>query len=120
MLYDWFQHIEFKNFWVLPFLFILPVLAWFYFKVTLANKSTFKVTSAQAFTIKTIRNNLIHLPFWLRLLAIACVILALARPQVRNVQSRTKGQGIDIVLCMDVSGSMLSTDFYPNRLDVSK
>lgn len=61
-----------------------------------------------------------HIPFWLRLLAIGCIILALARPQIRNVQSRTKGQGIDIILCMDVSGSMLSKDFTPNRLAVSK
>jgi len=53
-------------------------------------------------------------------LAIGCLILALARPQVRNVQNKTKGQGIDIVLCMDISGSMLSSDFYPNRLEASK
>jgi Ca-activated chloride channel family protein len=120
MLYDWFQHIEFKNFWVLPFLLSLPVLAWYYYRTASWRKSALKVTTAHAFTIRTAKNSLIHLPFWLRLLAIGCLILALARPQVRNVQSKSKGQGIDIILCMDISGSMMAPDFYPNRLEVSK
>lgn len=118
MLYDWFQNMEFANKWVLPFLLMLPVIAWIHFRS--AYKSSFTVSTSDAFTIRTGRNAMLHFPFWLRLLAIACVILALARPQVRDVQSRTKGEGIDIILCMDVSGSMLSKDFYPNRLEVSK
>src|SRR5205085_11417974 len=69
---------------------------------------------------KTPKNYLINAPFWLRLLALACLLLALARPQIRNVQSRNKGEGIDIVLCMDVSGSMLAPDFAPNRLEAAK
>lgn len=120
MLYDWLRHIEFKNMWVLPFLLGLPVLVWYYYRTANWRKSSFKVTSANAFTIRTAKNSFIHLPFWLRLLAIGCVVVALARPQVRNVQSKTRGQGIDIVLCMDISGSMLSADFSPNRLEVSK
>jgi Ca-activated chloride channel family protein len=44
----------------------------------------------------------------------------LARPQIKDVQSQTKGEGIDIILCLDVSGSMLAQDFYPNRLEVAK
>jgi Ca-activated chloride channel family protein len=120
MLYDWLRHIEFKNQWVLPFLLSLPVIAWYYYRTASWRKSSFKVTTIQAFTVRTARNGLIHLPFWLRLLSIGCVILALARPQVKNVTTKTKGQGIDIVLCMDISGSMLSADFYPNRLEVSK
>ncbi len=120
MLYDWFQNIEFANVWVLPFLGILPVVAFLHFRTAAASKSSFIVSSAAAFTTKTARNLMLHLPFWLRLLAIGCVILALARPQIRNVQSRTKGEGIDIILCMDVSGSMLSKDFTPNRLAVSR
>lgn len=120
MLYDWFKHIEFRNVWVLPFLLSLPVIAWYYYRTANWRKSSFKVTTANAFTVNTIRNSFIHLPFWFRLLAIGCIILALARPQVRNVTTKTKGQGIDIVLCMDISGSMLSTDFIPNRLEVSK
>ena len=120
MLYNWLQHIEFKNTWVLPLLLALPVIAWFYYRTPAWRKSAMMVTTTAAFQVRTFRNSLLHLPFWLRLLAIACLILALARPQVRNVQSKTKGEGIDIVLCMDISGSMLSNDFTPSRLEVSK
>jgi len=120
MLYDWFQHIVFKNNWVLPFLFILPVLAFLHFRTAAKRKSTFTVSTAEAFSVTTGRNTFFHLPFWLRLLSIGLLILALARPQVHNQLSQTKGEGIDIVLCMDVSGSMLSPDFYPNRLEVAK
>src|SRR5919202_322091 len=108
MLYDWLQHIEFKNTWVLPFLLILPFLAWIYYQNRARLTPALTVTTTQAFKVATFRSSLINLPFWLRLLAIGCVILALARPQIRNVTSKTKGQGIDIVLCMDISGSMLS------------
>ena len=60
------------------------------------------------------------MPFIIRLLAIGCIILALARPQLKNQQTQTRGEGVDIVLCMDISGSMLSADFQPNRLEVAK
>lgn len=120
MLYEWFQHIEFKNYWVLPLLLSLPVIAWYYYRTPSWRKSSFKVTSAEKFSIRTAKNSFIHFPFWLRLLAIGCLILALARPQIRDVQNKNKGEGIDIVLSMDISGSMLAADFYPNRLEVSK
>lgn len=119
MLYDWLQNIEFANKWILPFLGMLPVFAWLYFR-TQSSQAAFTVTTTDAFKETTARNILVHIPFWLRLLAIGCVILALARPQIRNQQTQTKGEGIAIVLCIDVSGSMLSADFYPNRLEVAK
>src|SRR3954468_14182763 len=100
MLYNWFQHIEFKNEWVLPLLLALPVIAWFYYRTPKFRKSALRVTTTEAFRIKTGKNAMLHLPFWLRWLAIACCIIALARPQIRNVQSRNTGQGIDIVMCM--------------------
>jgi Ca-activated chloride channel homolog len=120
MLYDWLQQLEFANIWVLPFLGILPVLAFLHFRTAGNSKSTFIVSTATSFTARTARNITLHIPFWLRLLAVGCIILALARPQIRNVQSRTRGEGVDIILCMDVSGSMLSKDFLPNRLTVAK
>lgn len=120
MLYNWFQHIEFKYPWVLPFLFSLPVLALYYYRTASWRKSAFTVTTTAAFTARTLKSRLINLPFWFRLLAMGCIILALARPQIKNVQTRQRGQGIDIVLCMDVSGSMLAADFYPTRLEVAR
>ena len=61
-----------------------------------------------------------HSPFVLRILGMACLIIALARPQTRNDEQMITGQGIDIILCMDVSGSMLAQDFLPNRLEAMK
>lgn len=120
MLYEWFEHIKFKNEWILPFLFMLPVIAWLRFKLSASLKSSFAVTTGEKFAVKTARNAWMHLPFWLQLVAVGCLLLALARPQIADVQSRKKGDGIDIILCMDVSGSMLARDFYPNRLTVAK
>lgn len=50
----------------------------------------------------------------------ACIIVALARPQTRNDEEMVSGEGIDIVLCIDVSGSMLAQDFTPNRMEAAK
>lgn len=120
MLYDYFQNITFANIWVLPFLILLPIVAWLRYTTFGKLKSTFTLSTLQAVHYRTAKNFFINLPFWLRLLALACLLLALARPQISNVQNRNKGEGIDIVLCIDVSGSMLSQDFPPNRLEVAK
>jgi Ca-activated chloride channel family protein len=79
-----------------------------------------KVSTTYSFTASSFKNTLRHLPFILRLLALSCIILALARPQRHTDEQLRKGQGIDIVLTIDVSGSMLSHDFQPNRLEVAK
>lgn len=73
--------------------------------------------------IKDVRSNrtwLKHLPFVLRCLALAFIIVALARPQHKFTEQQTEGEGIDIVLCFDISGSMTEKDFPPNRLEASK
>jgi Ca-activated chloride channel family protein len=120
MLYNYFQDIEFANVWVLPFLIILPIIVWLRYTTLGKLKSTFTISTTSHVKHKTFKNYVINAPFWLRLLALAFLLLALARPQIRDVQNRNKGEGIDIVLCLDVSGSMLSQDFQPNRLEVAK
>jgi Ca-activated chloride channel family protein len=120
MLYEYFEHITFANIWVLPFLILLPIIAWLRYTTFGRQKSTFTLSTVQGVSYRTAKNFLINVPFWLRLLALACLLLALARPQIRNSQSRTTGDGIDIVLCIDVSGSMLAPDFLPNRLEAAK
>ena len=120
MLYDYFDHISFANIWVLPFLILLPIIVWLRYTTFSKIKSSFTVSSAQQFKHRTLKNFFINTPFWLRLISLACLILALARPQIKDVQSRNRGEGIDIVLCLDVSGSMLSQDFAPNRLEAAK
>lgn len=62
----------------------------------------------------------IHLPILLRLLVFSAFIFVLARPQSKTSYENLTKEGIDIVLSMDVSGSMLSQDFRPNRLESSK
>jgi Ca-activated chloride channel family protein len=61
-----------------------------------------------------------HAIFVLRILAVSFLIMALARPQIRNDEQLTSGEGIDIVLCLDISGSMLAQDFSPNRMEAAK
>ncbi len=56
----------------------------------------------------------------LRLLAVALLVVALARPQSTSKQSSKNIEGVDIVMAMDISGSMLAEDFSPNRLEASK
>jgi Ca-activated chloride channel homolog len=120
MLYDWIKSLDFAY----PLLFglfaILPVLLWWYVKRYDRGQGTIKVSSAYAFTAASGRNRSRHFLFVLRLLAISCLILALARPQKRSEEQRSEGEGIDIMLCMDVSGSMGSTDIPPSRMDVAK
>ena len=120
MLYNYFQNISFAYPWLLPLLVAVPVLAWIHYSSLRKKKSSFTVSSAKHFAHRTAKNYFINAPFWLRLLALACLILALARPQIRDVQARNKGEGIDIMLCLDVSTSMLSRDFSPNRIEAAK
>src|SRR5437868_13732825 len=66
------------------------------------------------------KNSFQSLPFMLRLLAVCCIIVALARPQIKFEEQQTEGEGVDIVLCIDVSGSMTAQDFTPNRMEAAK
>ena len=66
------------------------------------------------------KTGLRHLLFVLRLLAIIFIITALARPQTMYEEQNTEGEGVDIVLCIDVSGSMTAQDLTPNRLEAAK
>jgi Ca-activated chloride channel family protein len=120
MLYNWFENIEFKYPWALLLLVLVPLIAFLHFRLLGRRKASMMVTTSDAFKVRTFRNSTMHLPFWFRLLAITCIIVAIARPQRSDIRNRTKGEGIDIVLCMDISGSMLSPDFTPNRLEVAK
>ena len=61
-----------------------------------------------------------HIPFICRLIAIAALIVAMARPRSSSAFERTDTEGIDIILAMDISGSMLARDFTPDRIGASK
>jgi Ca-activated chloride channel homolog len=99
---------------------LLPLLIWWYIKKHNSQQATINVSTAHAFDVSSWKNRFRHLPFILRLLVLSCLIIALARPQKRNDEEQTKGEGIDIVLCIDVSGSMNEKDILPSRMEVAK
>lgn len=120
MLYDWFKNIDFaypENFMLFG---LIPLLIWWYTKKYNKRQPAIKVSATNAFRVSTAKNYFRHLPFILRLLAVCALIIAVARPQKRNDQRQTQGEGIDIVLCIDVSGSMNSRDILPSRMEVAK
>lgn len=103
-------------------LLLLPLLVLWYWKKQ-ANRRAAMVVSSTSVLEKSRsgwKRKFYHLPFILRLLTLACIILALARPQTRFDEEQVSGEGVDIILCIDVSGSMLAQDFSPNRLEAAK
>lgn len=117
-----FENIEFLNkelFWMLL---LIPIaLVWYVFK---HNKQTaeLKISSTSGFkTVSSFWPKFKHLLFVFRLIALGLLITALARPRTVDVSTRTKTtRGIDIVMAIDVSASMLAKDLRPNRLEALK
>ncbi|MGJ5641654.1 vWA domain-containing protein [Formosa sp. S-31] len=117
-----FEGIEFLNkdfFWLLL---LLPLaVVWYIFKQK-KQTAELKMSSLKGFKLtQSWLPKLKHLMFALRLIALALLITALARPRTVDVSSRTKTtKGIDIVMAIDVSASMLAKDLKPNRLEALK
>jgi Ca-activated chloride channel family protein len=112
-----FAHPQF--FWLLL---IIPLaIAWYIWKKP-KQLASVKMSSLQGFkATSSILPKLKPILFVLRILALAGLITALARPQIKEVSSRIKtNKGIDIVMAIDVSASMLSRDLKPNRLNALK
>jgi len=112
-----FLHPEF--FWL--FL-VLPIaIAWYWF-TNKKQRATLKISSTKSFKgSATLIAKLQPLLFVLRLLALIAIIVALARPRSVDVSSKSRTtKGIDIVMAIDVSGSMLAKDLKPNRLEALK
>jgi len=117
-----FNDIRFANPELLWLFILVPVLiAWYVWK-NKSIKSEFTVSTLQGFEgLKpSVKVYLRHLLFVLRTLAIIFLIIALARPQARSSWKDIHSEGIDIVIAMDISGSMLAQDFKPNRIEASK
>ena len=121
MLNHWFQNIEFAYPWVFTLLILLPVLVYEYSLRHHRQQASMLVTTTHFVdNARSYKTALLHLPFVLRCLALVCLVVALARPQQRFTESETTGEGIDIILCFDISGSMTERDFLPSRLDAAK
>jgi Ca-activated chloride channel family protein len=103
-------------------LLLVPLTGWYVWKMR-KNHASIQFSSSQAFDMPgmaTFRVYLRHLPFALRTLAIACLIIVLARPQSTDSWQSSTTEGIDIMLTMDISASMLAEDLKPNRLEAAK
>lgn len=77
-------------------------------------------TSAFASMPRSWKQYLRHFLFILRLGALGCIIIVLARPQMKDKWSTSSTEGTDIVLALDISGSMYARDFEPSRVDAAK
>ena len=119
MLYNWLQHISFAWPWSFLLLGLIPVMIWSYTRkdrrasLQLSSNSFFKYS-------RNWRTGLMPVLFVFRLLTVLALIISLARPQSRYDEELKNGEGIDIILCMDVSGSMMAQDLLPNRLEAAK
>ena len=120
MLFDYFHNIEFTQPWYFGLLLLLPFLIGWYVKTNSSRTASIAVSTAAAEGLGSWKTTLRHLPFICRIICLAAIITALAKPQLRNDQQRAEGEGIDIILCIDVSGSMTAQDFTPNRLEAAK
>lgn len=113
---------EFNNpLYFLLLLLLIPYIIWY---VLNHRKSTpsLRVSSTASFlrAPKTWRIWLTHVPFLLTIIGYTAMVCALARPQTANSWSNTSVEGIDIMLCMDVSTSMLAEDLKPNRVQAAR
>jgi len=102
-------------------LLLIPVITWYIWKQRKSDAGIqISTTRAFAKTPKTYKYYLKHIPFVLRLGALTALIVVLARPQKTDVLSNESIEGIDIMIVLDVSTSMLAEDLQPNRLEASK
>lgn len=117
--YNDIQFAEKQWFWL--FTIIPMMLAWYLYKLKTyegeLNYSSFNLFTGIKSSLKA---KFRHILFLLRIVALSFLILAIARPQSRSSWKDVKTEGIDIVVSLDVSLSMLSKDFKPNRLEVAK
>ena len=115
------ENISFANpefFWLLL---LLPLaILWYFFKRK-EQSASLKISSLKGFSSASILPKLKPLLYIFRVLALAAIIVAMARPQTEDISTRTKTtKGIDIVMAIDVSSSMLARDLKPNRLSALK
>lgn len=103
-------------------LIVLPLLGvWYFFKLKGYNPAL-KFSTLEGFGAErmTFRKFIAYVPLVLNFFVIGLLIIAIARPQTTSENEKTEKEGIDIVLSMDISGSMEACDFKPNRLEAAK
>lgn len=117
-----FRDISFANPEYLYLLFVLiPIIGWYVWRHTQLH-ATLQISTTQPFRklSKSYKQFLRHILFALRLITLGILIVAMARPQLSDAWEDSSTKGIDIVMALDLSSSMLARDFDPNRLEASK
>ena len=114
--------LEFFHPELLFLLLVIPLLIAFYSWKRKKSQSSFIVSTDVPFTktVKTWKQKLYFIPFTLRIIALSLIIISLARPQSSLSHKTVDVEGIDIVMALDISASMMAMDFHPNRLEASK
>lgn len=102
-------------------LLLVPYIIWYVLKQR-KSEATLQLSDTKVYASapKSYKNYLLHVPFALRIIAIALLIMVLARPQTTDKWQNSEIEGIDIMLALDVSTSMLAEDLKPNRLEAAK
>ena len=111
---------QFQNPEILYLLAVIPIVIAYYIFVGRRRASLRVTTLGTERMPRTLRYWLRDLPIVLRVAALAVLIVALARPVEAHSSTESSTEGIDIVLAMDISGSMLARDFEPDRITASK
>ncbi len=108
-------------YFLLLLLLLIPYVLWYLLR-SQDSEPRLQVSSTLAFrhAPTTWKLWLIHVPFLLRCLAYVMIVIVLCRPQTSNSWSDRTVEGIDIMLCMDISTSMLAEDLRPNRIEAAK
>ena len=107
--------------YLLLLLLLIPYLLW-YILYRKRSEPTFTMSDTYAYNSikKSWRMRILHLPVFLRIVTFICIGIILARPQTHNSWGNKSVEGIDIMLAMDVSTSMLAEDLKPNRMEAAK
>jgi len=113
---------QFASPYFLWLLAVIPLMVVYYVWRTRQGGASIQVSTIDgvAEAPRTVRYYLRHLPFALRCAAVALLIVALARPQSVDEGSTSNTEGIDIVLAIDISTSMLAQDLQPDRIQAAK
>ena len=116
---------RFANPYFLLLLVTIPLMIYWYIRTHRSKNSAATLRYSNLGVLKTMKSStkkrLRHSLFVLRLLVVALLIIAFARPQSGQKESEVQTEGVDIILAMDISSSMLAEDFKPkNRLEAAK
>lgn len=107
--------------YLLLLLLLIPYIVWYFsFRKKTEAAMTLSDTWMLENTPKTLRQRLTWLPMMLRCIAFVLLVIVMCRPQTRNAWDERSVEGIDIMLSMDVSTSMLAEDLKPNRIEAAK